>query len=149
MNTVVMGGTHQENDYNTNVNDDDTHFIYDGCTKLILSIKRAEIVMEKVGLRPGRNRVRLERNIFTTSMPHTHDTYGQNVVAIKLFAIVMACIIRSLFLFLFLDVSTENGKKLEIIHNYGHGGSGITLAYGCAIEVADLAESVMKLKSKL
>lgn len=72
MNTVVLGGTHQENDYNTNVNDDDTHFIYDGCIKLIPSIKRAEIVMEKVGLRPGRSSVRLERDIFTTSEHMTH-----------------------------------------------------------------------------
>ena len=72
MNTVVLGGTHQENDYNVNVNDDDTHFIYDGCIKLIPSIKRAEIAMEKVGLRPARNRVRLEHNIFTTSKHQTH-----------------------------------------------------------------------------
>lgn len=72
MDTVVLGGTHQENDYNTNVNDDDTHFIYDGCAKLIPSIKRGTVCAEKVGLRPGRNRVRLEPNLFTPSkhMPH-------------------------------------------------------------------------------
>lgn len=47
-------------------------------------------------------------------------------------------------------VFTENGgKSVRVIHCYGHGGSGITLAYGCAIDVANLVESAMKLKSKL
>lgn len=99
INTVVLGGTHQENDYNTNVNDDDTHFIYDGCIKLIPSIKRAEIAFSKVGLRPGRNRVRLERNIFTTSKNMTHmvKMLLLQFAAIKLFVILMAYISCSLF----------------------------------------------------
>lgn len=67
MNTIVLGGTHQENDYNEQLNDDDRHFIYGGCITFVPSMKRAEIVMEKVGLRPGRNRVRLERDVYATS----------------------------------------------------------------------------------
>jgi D-amino-acid oxidase len=31
-------------------------------------------------------------------------------------------------------------KEGKIIHNYGHGGSGFTLAWGCAAEVASLIE---------
>lgn len=35
-------------------------------------------------------------------------------------------------------------------HNYGHGGSGVTICYGCAIEVANIAGEIMKnTKSKL
>lgn len=41
----------------------------------------------------------------------------------------------------------ENGKKLDIIHNYGHGGTGVTLSYGCAIEVANIAGEIMKTKN--
>lgn len=136
MNTVVLGGTHQEGDYNTNVNDDDTHFIYDGCTKLIPSIKRADIVVEIVGLRPGRNRVRLERNLFTTSkhMTHMAEMLLLQFAAIKLFVILMAYIsfsLSSLPLFTLsigCDVFTEHGKKLPIIHCYGHGRSTVLLA---------------------
>src|SRR5262245_38766357 len=34
-----------------------------------------------------------------------------------------------------------NGKRL--IHNYGHGGAGITLSWGCASVVADLAQPLV------
>ncbi len=27
--------------------------------------------------------------------------------------------------------------KLQVIHNYGHGGCGVTLSWGCAKQVVD------------
>lgn len=35
-------------------------------------------------------------------------------------------------------IRVEKEANSNIIHNYGHGGSGFTLAWGCAAEVADM-----------
>uniref|UniRef100_A0AC35G6E6 FAD dependent oxidoreductase domain-containing protein n=1 Tax=Panagrolaimus sp. PS1159 TaxID=55785 RepID=A0AC35G6E6_9BILA len=34
----------------------------------------------------------------------------------------------------------SNGKEFTLIHNYGHGGNGFTLAWGCALDVAQFIE---------
>jgi glycine/D-amino acid oxidase-like deaminating enzyme len=38
-----------------------------------------------------------------------------------------------------LDAETASGKF--IVHNYGHGGAGITLSWGCAAKVRDIVQS--------
>ena len=40
------------------------------------------------------------------------------------------------------DVRVEAEPRTRIVHNYGHGGSGVTFSWGCA-EVADLVERVV------
>ncbi|XP_053612083.1 D-amino-acid oxidase [Plodia interpunctella] len=99
----VLGGTNQENDYNTQVDPKDSERIFKGCIDMIPSLKNAQVMSEWVGLRPGRHNVRLE--------------------------------------------AEERGEKLYI-HNYGHGGSGFTLFWGCASDVVDILEQKLKLKLK-
>lgn len=70
---MVLGGTRQENNYNTNVDIDDRKFIFDGCVRMMPSLKHAEIVGDMVGLRPGRTQVRLERDVFKTSREKNHN----------------------------------------------------------------------------
>lgn len=42
------------------------------------------------------------------------------------------------------NVCLEIEPNSSIIHNYGHGGSGVTLSWGCAIEVADSAKTMLE-----
>jgi D-amino-acid oxidase len=40
------------------------------------------------------------------------------------------------------EVRVEHEEETNIIHNYGHGGSGFTLSFGCAEEVAAIVDSI-------
>jgi D-amino-acid oxidase len=91
---TILGGTALHQDWDMGVRDDTTASILNYAATLHPALKEAPVLDILVGLRPGRNEVRLEREI-------------------------------------------RNGRT--IIHNYGHGGSGYTLSWGCAGAVAELA----------
>ncbi|KAG5683755.1 hypothetical protein PVAND_013020 [Polypedilum vanderplanki] len=58
--SVVLGGTHQYNDFNTKFSTSDNDFIMNGCQRMVKSLENAERLRDIVGLRPGRDQVRLE-----------------------------------------------------------------------------------------
>ena len=61
--SVVLGGTHQHNDWNTKPYDEDREFILKGCKALLpFALNDAKFLKDWVGLRPGRDSVRLERD---------------------------------------------------------------------------------------
>jgi D-amino-acid oxidase len=47
-----------------------------------------------------------------------------------------------------IRLEPEQRKDCLIVHNYGHGGSGWTVMWGCAIEVVNIIKT-SKLSSKL
>jgi D-amino-acid oxidase len=87
---VVLGGTDADGEWDRRPSPEIASDIVRRAAALVPEAARAKVVRHKVGLRPARPEVRLER-------------VG------------------------------------DIVHCYGHGGSGVTLAWGCADEVTRLA----------
>lgn len=98
-NDCILGGTAEEDDWDTEVNLETAKEIFWKCTQLEPRLKEARILENKVGLRPGRKEVRLKK-----------ETISSN---------------------------------LTVIHNYGHGGAGFTLSWGCAEDVLNIARTVL------
>jgi len=98
---LVVGGTVQEGDWKTEVNEEDhTEMIRKASVLLFKDIEKAEVLKKWVGLRPSREEgLRLER-----------------------------------------DNEFSSDNKL-LIHNYGHGGSGWSVCWGCAFKVLELVNS--------
>jgi D-amino-acid oxidase len=92
---VLLGGTEQEGDWNTEPDPDTAERIIAACAVVEPALIGARVLAHRVGLRPFRPEVRLEAE------------------------------------------TGSNGTT--VVHNYGHGGSGVTLSWGCARDAADLA----------
>lgn len=90
---VVLGGSAREGAEDVRVDHDIADAIVERCARIEPRLRDAVVIEHRVGLRPNRPNVRLERD----------DTL-----------------------------------PIPVIHNYGHGGSGVTLSWGCANDVLDL-----------
>ncbi|KAI5618960.1 D-aspartate oxidase, partial [Silurus asotus] len=58
---VTLGGTQQMNNWSLEVDKDDSKGIMERCSALFPSLRNAQVLGEKVGLRPGRSSPRIER----------------------------------------------------------------------------------------
>jgi D-amino-acid oxidase len=87
---VVLGGTADEGEWSRTPDPATAESILERATQIEPRLAGARILRHKVGLRPGRPSVRLERD-------------G------------------------------------DVIHCYGHGGCGVTVSWGCADDVVELA----------
>lgn len=88
---TIIGGTDYENDWNPEINPEDTALILKRIKDSGVS-EPPKVLEELVGLRPKRTAVRFE-----------------------------------------FDKDYTN-----VFHNYGHGGAGYTVAWGCAMELAEV-----------
>lgn len=93
----ILGATAVDNDWSLEVDPEVSRDIWRRCIGLEPRLQGAIVLEARVGLRPGRDAIRLEAERLPA---------GQIV-----------------------------------IHNYGHGGAGVTLSWGCAFEVAQMAEN--------
>lgn len=91
-----LGGTTQYHNWDTAVNEETSQRIFEHAQLLEPALKNSRILKAGVGLRPGRNAVRLEWE--------------------------------------------KSNDRRDIIHNYGHGGSGFTVCWSCAEEVVALIQ---------
>ncbi|MFF7790525.1 FAD-dependent oxidoreductase [Streptomyces sp. NPDC007991] len=91
---LVLGGTAEEDAWSLEPDPATAEAIIRRCAALRPEISGARVLEHRVGLRPTRPAVRLERD------------------------------------------TLPDGRLL--IHNYGHGGAGVTVAWGCAQEAARL-----------
>ncbi|MGW0204852.1 FAD-dependent oxidoreductase [Streptomyces sp. NPDC003233] len=92
---LLLGGTAEEDDWSLDPDPATAAAIVARCAAAHPAIAPARVLDHRVGLRPARDAVRLERQ------------------------------------------PLPDGRLL--VHNYGHGGAGITVAWGCAREAAGLA----------
>ncbi|WP_162931373.1 FAD-dependent oxidoreductase [Streptomyces sporangiiformans] len=95
--TLVLGGTAEEGEWSLTPDPGVAEEIVRRCAAVRPEIAGARVLEHRVGLRPARHAVRLERELLP----------GGSV----------------------------------LVHNYGHGGAGVTVAWGCAREAARLAAS--------
>jgi len=93
----LLGGTHESGDWRLDADPETAQGILSRCRQILPALEHAQVVEHKVGLRPGRDEVRLE-------LEPVNDTCA-------------------------------------IVHNYGHGGAGFTLSWGCADDVVNLVSS--------
>ncbi|MEV0640718.1 FAD-dependent oxidoreductase [Streptomyces sp. NPDC050619] len=91
---LLLGGTADEDDWSLEPDPAVAEAIVRRCAALRPEIAGARVLEHRVGLRPARDAVRLERELLA------------------------------------------DGRVL--VHNYGHGGAGVTVAWGCAEEAAGL-----------
>ena len=86
--------------------------------------------MDQVGLRPGRDAIRLEFERLV--QPRTGRTLNARLsISFERSAPLRVSFRTGIVLFCLLFGA-------QVIHNYGHGGSGFTLFWGCAHDVFEL-----------
>ena len=67
------------------------------------------------------------------SFPHIDELEHQNIIAVKSGLRPVRSKVR---------LEKEAFGTKWILHNYGHGGAGFTLSWGCAMEISKMAAEI-------
>lgn len=84
--SLVVGGTKQKGNWSTSLNVKDSREIWDKAVRVLPALKSAKILGEHVGLRPGRDQIRLETELFSMdgkAKPVVHN-YGHAGIGVTL-----------------------------------------------------------------
>jgi D-amino-acid oxidase len=114
---VVLGGTEIPGDWSLDPRPATAQRILADCAAIDPRLATARILEHRVGLRPVRREVRLGAE--TARRGGGRDEPSRPPAG--------------------RDGERDAGQL--VVHNYGHGGAGVTLSWGCAREVARLVES--------
>lgn len=81
---VVLGGTSQAGDWSTDIYESDTKRILDGCSRLLPSLRNAEIIEQWADSRPYRPTIRLEKENMnvdgkTVTIVHNYGHAGSGI----------------------------------------------------------------------
>jgi D-amino-acid oxidase len=113
--TVVLGGTEVGGDWNTEPVPAVAERILRDCAAVEPRLRGARVVGHRVGLRPFRPEIRLEAERSGPGPDGAgHGTDG-----------------------------ADGGPGPLVVHNYGHGGAGVTVSWGCARQAAALAAQAL------
>ena len=125
--SLVVGGTGQQGDWNTEVSAEDSRKILDGVCELFPSLRLAEVLRTNVGLRPCRPSVRLDSEVVPVPAPVSSA-----------------------------QTQTQTQTQQLLVRCYGLGGSGFTIGPGVALDVVQnhiepfiAANSTQKIGSRL
>lgn len=107
--SVTLGGTRQKGDWNLSPDAEISRDILSRCCALEPSLHGAWDIRERVGLRPFRACVRLQKELLV-----------------------------------------QGGRRLPVVHHYGHGSGGFSVHWGTALEASRLAsECVQALRTPI
>ncbi|MGB5756535.1 MAG: FAD-dependent oxidoreductase [Acidimicrobiales bacterium] len=94
--SVILGGVAQPGNWSLDPDPATAQAIIDRCSTIEPRIREAAVLGHRVGLRPTRAKVRVER---------------------------------------------QAGEHGFVVHNYGHGGAGVSLSWGCAQDVQEFVKN--------
>jgi len=113
---IMLGGTYEKMENSLIASAEISAAILDRCIKAMPALAQARIISEHVGLRPSRKEIGKHGGIRLE-----RENSG-------------------------LPADNETAKISEkfVVHNYGHGGNGVTYSWGCAKEVLGIVEGATR-----